>query len=398
MLKNLKFRKWLVLVASFLIMAVSFSIVNNITSLFLDPVTKRLGISISSFSFVFTIGAITTALISPVIGQLMAKVPLSIIMSLGAILAGGGFFCYALATKIWMFYIIAIIVGIGTTCLTTIPISTALTHWFEDKKGTALGIAMAGAGTGSFIWMQIVSRMLLKLSYQATYAILGLIILVVCLPLTIFIMRMPPDTTFEAKKKEKISYKDIHWSLQLILFAIGLFLLGMSISGTKMHIQPYLTNLGHPLTFNANVGSTQAVFALLGSLIGGYVFDKLSLRTSVTIFVSMALISYICLIYGAYSPLLFIFAALFGLCLCLPSLLPSYGTSALFGKEHYAMHLGFINMIFTFGGALGPVISGFIADHLSYTLVWVVYFVFTVIYLIFLLISLRQKRGCLKSN
>lgn len=393
MLKNLKFLKWLVLVASFLIMAVSFSIVNNITSLFLDPVTKRLGISISSFSFVFTIGAITTALMSPVIGQLMAKVPLSIIMSLGAILAGGGFFCYALATKIWMFYIIAIVVGIGTTCLTTIPISTALTHWFEDKKGTALGIAMAGAGTGSFIWMQIVSRMLLKLSYQATYAILGLIILVVCLPLTIFIMRMPPDTTIEAKKKEKISYKDIHWSLQLILFAIGLFLLGMSISGTKMHIQPYLTNLGHPLTFNANVGSTQAVFALLGSLIGGYVFDKLSLRTSVTIFVSMALISYICLIYGAYSPLLFIFAALFGLCLCLPSLLPSYGTSALFGKEHYAMHLGFINMIFTFGGALGPVISGFIADHLSYTLVWVVYFVFTVIYLIFLLISLRQKKG-----
>lgn len=392
MLKNLKFRKWLVLVASFLIMAVSFSIVNNITSLFLDPVTKRLGISISSFSFVFTIGAITTALMSPVIGQLMAKVPLSIIMSLGAILAGGGFFCYALATKIWMFYIIAIVVGIGTTCLTTIPISTALTHWFEDKKGTALGIAMAGAGTGSFIWMQIVSRMLLKLSYQATYAILGLIILVVCLPLTIFIMRMPPDTTIEAKKKEKISYKDIHWSLQLILFAIGLFLLGMSISGTKMHIQPYLTNLGHPLTFNANVGSTQAVFALLGSLIGGYVFDKLSLRTSVTIFVSMALISYICLIYGAYSPLLFIFAALFGLCLCLPSLLPSYGTSALFGKEHYAMHLGFINMIFTFGGALGPVISGFIADHLSYTLVWVVYFVFTIIYLIFLLISLRQKK------
>lgn len=392
MLKNLKFRKWLVLVACFLIMAVSFSIVNNITSLFLDPVTKRLGISISSFSFVFTIGAITTALMSPVIGQLMAKVPLSIIMSLGAILAGGGFFCYALATKIWMFYIIAIVVGIGTTCLTTIPISTALTHWFEDKKGTALGIAMAGAGTGSFIWMQIVSRMLLKLSYQATYAILGLIILVVCLPLTIFIMRMPPDTTIEAKKKEKISYKDIHWSLQLILFAIGLFLLGMSISGTKMHIQPYLTNLGHPLTFNANVGSTQAVFALLGSLIGGYVFDKLSLRTSVTIFVSMALISYICLIYGVYSPLLFIFAALFGLCLCLPSLLPSYGTSALFGKEHYAMHLGFINMIFTFGGSLGPVISGFIADHLSYTLVWVVYFVLTVIYLIFLLISLRQKK------
>ena len=158
MLKNFKLRKWLVLAASFIIMSVSFSIVNNITSLFLNPVTQKLGVSISSFSLIFTIGAITTALMSPIIGQLIAKFPLGLIMSLGAILAGGGFFCYALATKIWMFYLIAAIVGIGMTCLTTIPISTALTHWFEDKKGTALGIAMAGSGTGSFIWMQVVSR------------------------------------------------------------------------------------------------------------------------------------------------------------------------------------------------------------------------------------------------
>jgi hypothetical protein len=68
MSNRLKFRKYLVLAACFLIMAVSFSIINNITSLFIDPVTKHLRLSISSFSFVFTIGAITTALMSPIIG------------------------------------------------------------------------------------------------------------------------------------------------------------------------------------------------------------------------------------------------------------------------------------------------------------------------------------------
>ena len=87
MLKNFKLRKWLVLAASFIIMSVSFSIVNNITSLFLNPVTQKLGVSISSFSLIFTIGAITTALMSPIIGQLIAKFPLGLIMSLGAILA-----------------------------------------------------------------------------------------------------------------------------------------------------------------------------------------------------------------------------------------------------------------------------------------------------------------------
>ena len=152
---------------------------------------------------------------------------------------------------------------------------------------------MAGIGTGSFIWMQIVSRMLTALSYNKTYAILGLIILVVCLPLTLFIMKLPPSTPIASQKKEKFSYKEIHWNRQLIPFALGLFLVGISISGTKMHIQPYLTSLGHPLSFNANIGSTQAVFALLGNLIGGYIFDKLNLRNSILIFGTLSLISYV---------------------------------------------------------------------------------------------------------
>ncbi len=383
--------KYLVLISSFLIMGVEFSLVNSVSSLFIDPVTKQLEISNSAFSFIFTTSALTTAIMSPIIGQLLSKVKLKTIMSIGVILTGVGFFCYSLATQIWMFYIIAVIIGIGTSCSATIPISTALTYWFEERKGIALGIAMAGIGTGSFIWMQIVSRMLTALSYNKTYAILGLIILVVCLPLTLFIMKLPPSTPIASQKKEKFSYKEIHWNRQLILFALGLFLVGISISGTKMHIQPYLTSLGHPLSFNANIGSTQAVFALLGNLIGGYIFDKLNLRNSILIFGTLSLISYVCLICGIFSPLLFIFSALFGLCLCLPAMLPSYGTSALFGKDHYAVNLGFINMIFTLGGAIGPMISGFVVDNFNYTIAWILYFTSTFLYLICLLAALKRK-------
>ncbi|MDE5978283.1 MAG: MFS transporter [Turicibacter sp.] len=391
MSNRFKVYKYLVLISSFLIMAVEFSIVNSVSSLFIAPVTKELELSNSAFSFIFTTSALTTAIMSPIIGQLLSRISLKAIMSVGIIFTGGGFFCYSLATQIWMFYLIAIMVGIGTSCSAVIPISTALTYWFEEKKGIALGIVMAGIGTGSFVWMQIVTRMLNALSYHETYAILGLIILAVCLPLTLFIMKLPPNTPITSKKKEKFSYREIHWNRQLILFATGLFLLGISISGTKMHIQPYLTHLGHPLSFNANIGSTQAVFALLGNLIGGYIFDKLNLRNSILIFGTLSLISYICLICGIFPPLLFIFSALFGLCLCLPAMLPSYGTSALFGKDHYAVNLGFINMIFTLGGALGPMISGFIVDNFNYTNAWILYFILTLLYFICLLAALKRQ-------
>ena len=63
---------------------------------------------LASFSLIFTIGAVTTALMSPITGHLVSKVPLKLLMAIGSILAGGGFFCYALAKTIWMFYLIAI--------------------------------------------------------------------------------------------------------------------------------------------------------------------------------------------------------------------------------------------------------------------------------------------------
>ncbi|MBQ1787211.1 MAG: MFS transporter [Turicibacter sp.] len=393
MTKQHENKKWFVLLACFIIMSVAFSLINTIHSLFLDPVTTSLGLSISAFSLIFTIGGLVNSFMSPIIGKLISRFQVRIIMSIGAILCGVGFFSYSLATQIWMFYLIAVIVGVGISCLTTIPVSTVLTHWFQDKKGTALGIAMAGAGTGSFVWMQIVSRMITHLGYQKSYAILGLIILVICLPLSFFIIKMPSDTHIEMKQKVKASYKDIHWNKQLILFVISLFLLGICVSGTKVDIQPYLITLGHPLTFNANVGSTQAIFALLGSLVGGFVFDKLSLKKSILIFVSMALVSYVCLIFGTFQPLLFMFAALFGLCLALPSVLPTYGTSTLCGNEHYSIYIGVINMIFTLGGAAGPMISGFIADNFNYIFVWIMFFIITFTYLILLLIAFKQQKN-----
>lgn len=130
----------------------------------------------------------------------------------------------------------------------------------------------------------------------------------------------------------------------------------------------------------------------MGSLIGGYIFDKVKLTKSIILLVSMALIGYVCLLLGTIPSLLFVFAALFGICLCLPSLVPTYGTSALFGQEHYAMYLGVINMIFTLGGALGPGITGFIVDYFNYSVVWTLYFFITIIYLLLILLALKSKK------
>ncbi len=391
-MKNNRLQRWLILGACFLIMAVVFSIINSVHSLFIAPVTEAMGFSIASFSLLFTIAGITTALISPIVGRLIGKINIKLIMSFGVITAGLSFAAYGFVSSITAFYIIGFISAVGVTSTSTIPISTLLNYWFKEKKGTAMGIAFAGIGTGTFFWMQVATFLIEKRGYRYAYVILGLIVIAIALPLVLFFIKLPKEAfSSEGEEvKEKSSGIGVKINLNFILFSFALLILGLTVSGTKVHIQPYLGYAGYSLKYSANIGSAQSAFALLGNVLGGYIFDKFPLKVSVTILSLFALGSYVALLFVGINGIAFVFAALYGLFLCLPSVLPAYGVGELFKEGEYAVTFGIVNMVFTFGSAFGPLISGIIADITNYSLVWVIYFITTLIYLVILLVTIKR--------
>ena len=48
-----------------------------------------------------------------------------------------------------------------------------------------MGIVFAGIGTGTFFWMQIVSRFLEVYNYRLAYLFLGAIVIIVSLPISL---------------------------------------------------------------------------------------------------------------------------------------------------------------------------------------------------------------------
>ncbi|WP_426349073.1 MFS transporter [Alloiococcus sp. CFN-8] len=388
-----KMHRWIILAACFLIMAVAFSIVNSVHSLFIDTVTKERGFSLSSFSLIFTIAGITTGIVSPFIGRLIRKTNIKLVMALGSIIGGLGFAAYGLISALPGFYILAVLISIGITALTTIPISTLINYWFKEQRGMALGIAFAGIGTGSFFWMQIASYLIEKAGYRWAYIILGAAIVVITLPLILIFIKLP---------KEKIQEKVVNsedgevkassfMSLSFIAFSAGLLLLGIAVAGTKVHAQPYLNSVGYSIQKSANIGSLQAIFALVGNALGGIVFDKLSLRKSITIFTLLSLISYVSLLLIRIPYVSVLYALSFGLFMCMPSVLPSYGASALFKGENYSEKIGVVNMVFTLGSAFGSFLSGFIADIRGYGFAWFIYIIISLSYLVLFFITFRKK-------
>lgn len=390
-MKRNTFYKYIILVSCFLLMAFPFSIVNSIHSLFITPVTAALGFSKTAFSFLFTISALTVAVTSPFMGRLMNHTSLRIIMPVCSAFAGFGFIAYSFCTRITSFYIVAIFVAIGMTGLTTIPVSLMLTSWFPEKKGTVLGIAFAGIGTGTFFFMQLISRLIQSKGYEFSYLLLGGLLLLVTMPISLFIVRLPEKDTSIKKKQKDQTKKGLPLGKIFFCFLAALFFLGMTISGIKIHVQSYLDVVGYNAIHNANVGSTLAFVSLFGNLLAGQLFDRFGIRKAVLLYGSLHLISIICLLLIRIPAIPFLFAFCFGLALNLPGLLPSYGVTTLFPKNEYATTLGFANSIFTIGSSFGPTLTGIFADHaLGYPAAWVFYGILVVIYMAILFAMLNQ--------
>lgn len=386
------YRKWAALGAAFLIMAGPYSIINTIHSLFIHPVVSQYGLSLKSFSFLFTLSAIVIALASPAVGRAVGALGLRPVMLLGALLAGGGFFAYGFARSAAAFYLVAVVVALGAAALTVIPLSAMISAWFPEKRGSMMGLAFAGAGAGSFVWMQAVSRLLAARGPAWTYRFLGLAMLAIALPLCLFCVSMPKGAP-EGRQKQKGKGPALNQP-RFLLFAGGVFLMGAIVSGVQVHVQPYLASLGLPAALAANVGSLLAAFALAGSMLGGWLFDKAGPARSLLTAGTLSAISLLLLTAGGEGKLLYLFALTYGLSLCMPSLWPSYGSARLFPKEDYAATLGSVNLFFTAGAAAGPFFSGLLADSAwGYAGAWRIYLALTAFYYALFLLSLRAREA-----
>lgn len=385
--------KYLIAASGFILMGTVFSIVNSVSTILLAPVTTARNFTISEYSLLFTINAITVAVFSPIIGTLINKINIKIIMSLSSILVGFGYILYGFANYIFTFYALGIIVSIGMCGLTTIPISTMITDWFEpNKKGSMMGIVFAGIGTGTFFWMQIASKILENYSYKYVYFLLGTVILIVATPISIFIARRPTDVYLE--KAQKTSYNKFHKKIashhdfksmnlhhSFIFLVVGLFLMGISFAGIKQHVQSYLTTLGYSLKFNANIGSIIAVVSLITNIISGFIFDKFNTKKVLFSFGSICVFSISLLLFANIPSIAYSFAIFYGMTMCIASIWPTLGVSKVSNKNNYSVLFGVANMFYTMGASIGPFLSGIIADTIyGYKSAWIIYFFTTFIY------------------
>jgi oxalate/formate antiporter len=184
-------KRWSQLVLG-LIAMMSISSPQYVWTLFTGPLNQKLGTTLAELQWTFSLLIILQTWCSPLQAYLVDRFGPRLLISVGALMNGGGWVLSAYVDNIWALYFsYGVICGFGTGII-YVGIIGLMVRWFPDRRGLATGLAAAGYGFGAIFTSFPIDSMIRSAGYAHTLVVWGIIQSAI----GIFAaqgLRMPPD-------------------------------------------------------------------------------------------------------------------------------------------------------------------------------------------------------------
>lgn len=411
--KNIYFGWWITFYG-FMLMGVSFSIIMNCHNLFIIPVTKSLGMTRADFTLTFTIMGISAVIMSPLISKVInGKYSMKKLLTVFILIAGLTFAGFSLASAPWHFYLLAILISPGFVGCSNLTGSLLVNNWFIDHKGLALGIVAAGSGIGTALLSPIISDVILLWGWKVGYIFCGLLILVICLPLTwVFAVRHPQDKSLMPLRKKThenklqdtgVNYAYTGFTFEQIkrmpffwVYMLSFFVICVSIGGVVLNFVAYMQGVGHSPNYAVMLYSIQAIGMLGGKLFLGIIFDKMGAGWGIILAFIISAIAIMGFFFSYNPTIALITAILLGISASFTTVGAAYLTGSIFGNKDFDRIYGLTNITLLTGGPTGQFIMNMVFDQTgSYILPMIMFLILLIVcFLILLIIQKMQKRDC----
>ena len=300
--------------------------------------------------------------------------PKLVVLSMG-IFTGLSLVLTSQTNSLWQLFITySLLLAMGTGPLFVVPMS-AVSKWFDKKRGLALGLATLGVGLGTVIMAPFATYLIANFDWHTAYLIIGVIAWLIIVPPSLLLKKEPrevgalPDGRI---KEPKIEYKEIQsggLSLRealrtrsFWLFAIIWFLFASCLFLIYTHLVPHITDRGFSVGQAATVLSLLGAASIPGRLLMGIVSDRLGRKLAVAVCTLVVAGAILWLVQAEDLWHLYLFALVFGF------FYSGFGTSSAalvsdtFGLGKIGTIFGLLEISFGIGAATGPFIGGIIFD------------------------------------
>lgn len=328
---------WRQVAVSFLLLAATGMIASTY-SLVAVPLGKEFHPDRMTLMMSMTVLSGACAILSPTLGALMDQLSVRLLMTAGGLFLAAGYFAISYATSFNQVLIIfGLLIAPANVLIGPVAITVLLSRWFSQKRGRAIGIAIAGISAGGFLFPMIIQGLLDAHQWREALRLLALVLLIWTVPATLLVVDRPadrglhPDGAGEPSEESRREAALAPVSVWDVLSDPAFWLICLTVATVTSGMKGMVTNLA-PLAIDNGVAASKAAFLI--SIYAGCGF--------------IAKINF-ALLADRFGPRVLMFAALGGFGFGMALL-----TRANLGFEAIALGVGCIGL---FGGLMVPIES-----------------------------------------
>jgi MFS family permease len=340
----------------------------NTMPVFLGALLKAFGWSHTRVSWIPCALMLAVGVTGPITGWLLDRFEARIVMGAGAALVVVGFIAASRATTFTELVIANMTLGAGLGASGWLPASLVIANWFGERRGTALGLGLAGMESGGMAMTFTAGYIIARYSWRAAYLTLAVPVLLVALPLYVIVVRTRPRDVLKQTVAEsaralpgyevgKAIRTRVFWMLIVVQLAWGL-----SASGVFIHIVAYLMGIGYTLRFATTVAGGVLGLAALGKPTMGALADRIGGKNALGISLLLIAVSIISLLGARHGGLIVLFMLFMGLSLASPAALVPMVLAETLGLKRFGTLYGWIQVSVMAGAFTAPLIIGRLYD------------------------------------
>jgi MFS family permease len=360
--------RWWIVFASVLGLFVGNGPIMQFTfGVLLPPVAREFGWARGTVSSAIVVGLWMTGIATPLVGRLVDRfgvraVALPAIALFSAVTASVAL----VPASPLVFTALYAVMGLTAAGQTPLVYAKAISARFDDRRGLALGIAMAGVGLGAAIVPLLAQAWIRTVGWRGAYVGLGGLTFILAFPaVAVFLggrsahptqgddpaasaaIEIPGLTAREAIRTRRF------WRM-----AAAFVIVAAAAGGSIAHMVPLLTDHGVPASTATAVLSAAGLALVAGRLLAGYLLDRIFAPYVAVAFFLAPLAGILLLFFGPGPSVAAIATVLVGVGLGAEVDLIAFLLSRYFGMRAFGEIYGYLFALFMLGAGAGPFAMG----------------------------------------
>jgi MFS family permease len=335
---------------------------------FLLPISRDTGWSVTGISSAMTIGFLAMALASMIWGSLSDRFGSRIIVLTGSVILTASLALASRATSLIEFQLVFGLVVGGATAAIFAPLMACVTGWFETHRSLAVSLVSAGMGMAPMTMSPLAAWLVSVYDWRQSMLIIAALAAVIMIP-TSFLIRSPPVSAHEGAgsageegPQAGMTTRQALRSPQFIVLMLTNFFCCATHSGPIFHTVSYAITCGIPMIAAVSIYSVEGLAGMGGRVAFGLLGDRYGAKRILVIGLLIQAFGALAYVFVRELSAFYAVAALFGFIYA--GVMPLY---AVLARENFPQRMmgtviGGTAMAGSLGMATGPVAGGLIYD------------------------------------